>query len=64
MSILGIDFGNKNTKIFKIENNNFHIILNKESNRKFQNIVAIKEKRFFDQEAYNFLCSNNQTLYF
>ena len=58
MNIIGIDYGNYNNHISKINNNNFEIILNPASNRYFKNTIAFKDKIYFDTEAENFYSSN------
>lgn len=58
MNIIGIDYGNYNNYISKINNNNFEIILNLSSNRYFKNTIAFKDKIYFDTEAENFYTSN------
>jgi molecular chaperone DnaK (HSP70) len=64
MYILGIDYGNDNIKLSHIINNQINIILNSESNRKFKNLINIKNKTYFDNEAENFFITNyNNNIY-
>ena len=58
MNIIGIDYGNCNNYISKINNNNFEIILNSSSNRYFKNFISFKDKIYFDTESENFYTSN------
>ena len=59
MTVIGIDFGNVYTKVYKINNGRPEVVFNKESNRKIKsNIVFGQMKRYFDYDAYSKLSKN------
>ena len=60
MNVLGIDYGNHNTYVSKISDNNIKTILSPSSNRYFKNIISFKQKVHFDTDAENFSISNYQ----
>ena len=54
MTIIGIDFGNLNTKIFKIKNGHPEIVFDEQSSRiHHSGMIISSDNRFFGQIAFD-----------
>lgn len=59
MTVIGIDFGNKNICISKINNGKIEIISNLAGKKNILNIITFNSTRLYDNDALNVISQNN-----
>ena len=61
MSVTGIDFGNKLSKVAGLKNGSIEILLFNQSNRVVPSILTCLDRRYIGHEAKNFIRNNLNT---